>query len=79
MERPLCPLCKTKHFAREPHIFGVVKTKVAGVTIVEKKWEKPVEIPTSKRWDKKSYNAYMKEYMKLRRAVKSGRAMLVKK
>ena len=27
MERPLCPLCKTNHFAREPHVFkkdGVV-------------------------------------------------------
>jgi hypothetical protein len=21
MERPLCPLCKTNHFAREPHVF----------------------------------------------------------
>ena len=21
MDRPLCPLCKTKHFAREPHVF----------------------------------------------------------
>ena len=24
MERPLCPLCKTKHFAREAHAFGKI-------------------------------------------------------
>ena len=30
MEKPLCPICNTKHTNREPHVFkDVVKTEIA--------------------------------------------------
>ena len=36
MERPLCPLCGSKHFAREPHVW---KDGVGRKDLVEKKAE----------------------------------------
>jgi hypothetical protein len=43
MDRPLCPLCNTKHFAREPHEF---KVKDDGKT-KQSQGQKPVPSPTA--------------------------------
>ena len=99
----MCPLCKTKHYAREPHVFddgkeakGVRKTD-AGIrdrpvpqgifrvdraserakTETSKKVEKVKRNPGDRlenRVSREYHNAYQKDYMKVWRAVKSGRA-----
>ena len=119
--RPVCPICKSEHFAREPHVFkGEVKplhevlrvasNKVANASnaasnrsddacngerglrparVVEQvagsiprgeDVAPPVhgEIPVKQRWAKDKYNDYQREYMKVVRAVKSGRAELIR-
>lgn len=60
MERPLCPLCKTKHYAREAHVF-----KSNPPAEIER-----VEVMRVKGFDR---GAYQREYMRFWRALKHHR------
>ena len=120
--RPVCPICKSEHFAREPHVFkGEVKplhevlrvasNKVANASNaasnrsddasnanrpnedggrevgrgVEREIQEAAVLGakqvhgTKQRWAKDKYNAYQREYMKVVRAVKAGRAFLIRR
>ena len=99
----MCPLCKTKHYAREPHVFddgkeakGVRKIDAGvrdrpvpervlrvGRASERAKAEAPEKVEKVKRSlgdrlanrvSRKYHNAYQKDYMKVWRAVKAGRA-----
>lgn len=51
-----------------------VETKAASAGISEGVVREPVEPVRKQRWDRDKYNAYMREYMKRRRAVNEGAA-----
>ena len=107
MERPLCPLCKVKHYAREAHVFKSVEGEVLGraakrasVKVDEDMGNKgggdgegqavrlAESLPSNLRGLKPAQlalqgvrfdrNAYQREYMRVRRAVKAGRTCLLK-
>ena len=80
MDAPICRSCNTKHWSREPcPVRGVDERRKPSLV---KRGKEPVEkknltqtessLPKEpvKRWDKESWNAYMKEYMRKRRANK---------
>ena len=69
MERPLCPLCKTKHYAREAHVFAK-SVEVARVTPKVHSQPKVLEAPIGTKFDR---NAYQREYMRFWRAKKAHR------
>ena len=62
--KPYCVLCKTEHEKWQAHVWPKVAPKPP---------VKAVEAP-HQRWDRRAYNAFMRDYMKVWRAVKSGRA-----
>ena len=70
--KPLCPVCGDRHYSHQAHVFASNKApkpasnrpKVASNAASNK----------HQRWDKKAYNAYMRMYMKVLRAVKGGKA-----
>ena len=75
MDKPVCRLCGHKHDGLE-HVFDTPQEplgkKPAKVTTPTTEKHKPV-----KRWDKESWNAYMKEYMKEYRTRKRAEKMKV--
>ena len=73
MERPMCPLCRSRHYAREPHDFKDAKVVVAR-QIASQVVEKVADgVPV--KFDRVGYQ---REYMRVWRAVKAGRACLLK-
>ena len=72
MERPLCPLCKTNHFAREPHAFKKAPEKIAPPELPAP-FPGPSEVSSSAKqpggapFDRKTYQ---REYMRKYRARK---------
>ena len=68
MERPLCPLCKTKHYAREGHVFKESSPQVPERVIVGAKTS---TVATPAGFDRV---AYQREYMREYRARKAFRA-----
>ena len=84
MERPLCPLCGIKHFAREAHVFrdnvllgakrklvdAVPARKEGEVSQPPKPVDKKAEIGKKPVFDRKAYQReYVREWRK-RRALK---------
>lgn len=82
MDKTFCKVCQHKHHLNSPHIFpdtSAPESKLRAV-VREKKTEPAAKKPIPavvdsgsskkpvKRWDKESWNAYMKEYMRKRRA-----------
>jgi hypothetical protein len=80
MERPFCPLCKTKHFAREGCSFKDAAPQTESRIITEQSGQAsanavaaPSKIPRKEGLGVcpacgQSHRAYMKKYMKLYRA-----------
>jgi hypothetical protein len=67
MDKPLCKVCFKKHYTHEGHIFpDVVKVETAPILDVypNPKTGKVDHGSPVRKWDKESWNAYMKEYMK---------------
>ena len=73
MERPLCPLCKTKHYAREGHVFEESSPQVPsqGDETGRKKGQVAKTVDTPAGFDRV---AYQREYMREYRARKAFRA-----
>lgn len=73
MERPLCPLCKAKHFAREAHAFKVICEVPSAIETVPKLFSsKDVSRETipKGRFDR---TVYQREYMrKYRKRITNG-------
>ena len=71
MDRPLCPLCNTKHFAREPHAFGIggpaVKPDVPRETVPPKIPEK-IGVGVCPTCGHVNRREWMRLYMKAYRA-----------
>lgn len=97
MERPLCPLCGVRHYAREAHVFkseGVgsdsrgrsveVAGRMAGSGVVHGEGQSvglAGVVPSDKKGQKSppvlgafDRTAYQREYVKVWRAVRAGRA-----
>ena len=84
MERPLCPLCKTKHFASEPHVFKDICAEPVVRTVPKASGETPLDqplIPVAPKnagvdrlerrpgFDRTAYQRdYMRSYMRKYRA-----------
>lgn len=85
MERPLCPLCKTKHYAREAHVFASIKRETVRPVKEVAQAHKATE-PLPSQFDKKAYQKlYMRGYRRRRgllvetlQAALDGRACLLK-
>lgn len=86
MDKPLCPLCKTKHFAREPHEFKVSDVGAISVRDVPKRLplvqevQRPEQVAGGRiykegdklpQFDRKTYQ---REYMRKWRKAKAGQA-----
>ena len=77
MEHPLCKLCGFKHEGLE-HVLNEVAVVPEVVFNALPEVSKNVVLLSNpevkgpvKRWDRDSWNAYMREYMRKRRAVKN--------
>lgn len=69
--KPTCRLCHAAHWLNEPHVFAINKDAAAVCGDAS-----PVEAPinasinrTANGRTREAYNAYMREYMRKRRAV----------
>ena len=78
MDKPLCPLCKHKHYSHEDHIFPDTGKREGAATT-----KKVAPIPQTKstpgatsgksKFDRAAYQKeYMRDYMRERRAKEKG-------
>ena len=72
--KPFCRLCESYHDSHQAHVFANPKPLDAPVADAVNTESKPVNTDRTDR----HRPGYMREYMKARRAIKSGRAMALK-
>lgn len=73
MERTLCPICKERHYAREPHIFkNIFKTAVVSNARPASRQLKAMKLPG---FDKVGYQRkYMRYWRSLATSIRNGKA-----
>lgn len=86
MSKPLCPICDTRHYPYQGHVFasqrrslgssGELVEPVVVEPVAQRATKEASLSKTKQRWDRGKYNEYMRGYMKKRRAsgVKSSGA-----
>ena len=85
--RPICPVCGEKHFAREPHVFKdevkplneVLRVRVVTAVVTPPETKPVVVTRHGKYRDETKRAEYLRNYMRTKRAVKSGRAEFIRR
>ena len=66
MQRPQCRVCPGKHYSYEPHVWP--KEQVVREAVAKTVPEKPVEVSSAGYDRNVAHRAYMRAYMRKRRA-----------